>query len=103
MRLVRFLRVRGQSMEPIIRDGAVVLVSSLPYVFRKPRAGDVVVAQHPFERRLIVKQVERIVRDGRGDRVFLRGVNKAQSQDSEAFGSLAISSLVGKVCYVRSS
>lgn len=44
--LMRF-RVSGHSMEPTFRDGQMLLISSLPYFFRQPKVGDVVVIKDP--------------------------------------------------------
>ncbi len=67
--IVDVMRVRGDSMEPVLREGETIIVNtaafglSLPFVSRylvrwgSPDPGDVVVFPHPSQPRLLVKRV----------------------------------------------
>jgi nickel-type superoxide dismutase maturation protease len=89
--------VEGPSMEPLLPDGAWVLL--LPRPGRLPRLGQVVVAEHParpgFE---LIKRVASLSRD-RG-LVWLAGDNRSASTDSEDFGPLPVALVVGPVVAV---
>ena len=37
------VKVKGHSMEPALKNNQIAIASSLPYFFRKPRVGDIVV------------------------------------------------------------
>ncbi|HET9848306.1 MAG TPA: nickel-type superoxide dismutase maturation protease [Candidatus Dormibacteraeota bacterium] len=77
------LRVSGDSMEPGLRDGALVIahpVDSRTYL----RVGDVVVARRPDRPDLdIIKRIHAI--DAAGQ-VFLTGDNLSRSTESVDFG-----------------
>jgi phage repressor protein C with HTH and peptisase S24 domain len=62
------MRIRGESMEPLLHDGDTVLVELTPALVR----GHIVVARHP-EDGYVCKRVERI---GRRD-VLLASLNRA--------------------------
>ena len=52
--MISYFKVRGQSMEPLCREGDFVLLDRLSYLIFRPRSGDVVVLSHPQEDRLIL-------------------------------------------------
>jgi len=73
-------------MEPAYRDGDLVLVDPRGYDRRRPRAGDVVVAKHPYQTdRWMVKRVSTVDRFGA---VRLIGDNRSSSTDSRSFGAV---------------
>lgn len=80
-------------MEPGLKDGKSVIVSSLPLIFGKPRKGDVVV----FEKfnRTYLKRIGNV----NNDKYFLVGDNKKDSRDSRVFGFVNISQIKGKVIF----
>src|SRR5437868_5044500 len=97
--LIRFFRVTGSSMWPELREGDLVIVSSFPYLLRKPRPGDIIVAVHPFYTQTrIIKRVKSITSQGR--RLFIEGDQQLESEDSHSFGLISTTSLIGKVMYV---
>jgi nickel-type superoxide dismutase maturation protease len=74
------VEVRGRSMAPTLLPGDRLLVMR-----GAPRAGDVVVARDPRDRRReLVKRVGRI--DSAG--IHLRGDNPGASTDARTFGAL---------------
>ena len=91
-RRTRF-RVAGGSMSPLLHDGDTVIVDSRIYHRQAPQVGDVVVAEHPYEQRIIVKRISDIDEDS----VILRGDNPAQSTDSRTLGPFPIGALIGQV------
>ena len=90
---LRRFRVRDRSMEPTLLEGDQVIASPLPYRWRPPAVGDLVVLRHPTEPRFLVKRVV----DVDGQRVSVRGDNRDRSTDSRAFGPVSRDALVGKV------
>ena len=90
MLLARF-RIVGHSMEPFLKENENVLVSSLPFLFSEPQAGDVVV----FERlkKVYVKRIKNKI----DNNYFLIGDNKNDSEDSRKFGLIPKKDIKGKV------
>jgi nickel-type superoxide dismutase maturation protease len=81
----------GDSMNPTLRHGEVVLVDRDAEV----RVGDIVVAKHPLEPGTeIVKRIDRI--DAYGH-YFLLGDNLDDSNDSRHFGAVQKGRIRGKV------
>lgn len=78
-------------MSPKFSEGDNVLVSSIPFMFGKPKKGDVVV----FEKyhRLYIKRIG-IIKD---EKYSLVGDNKKDSFDSRRFGSVSRKQIKGKV------
>ena len=92
MLLSRF-KIMGHSMSPTLSEEDSVLVSSIPFLFAKPKIGDVVV----FEKynRMYVKRIDKIEKD----KYFLAGDNKKDSFDSRRFGSVLRNQIKGKVLF----
>ena len=80
----------GQSMNPTLRDGEVVLVDREANI----KIGDIVVAKHPIENGEVVKRVARINERGH---YFLVGDNLNDSIDSRHYGAVAREYIKGKV------
>jgi len=82
-------------MLPILKPGEEVLVDSKAYRRVSPQPGDIVVAQHPFQRDLqMVKRVASQLEDGR---FILGGDNPIDSTDSRSFGPVAREQILGRV------
>ncbi len=77
-------------MAPLFRAGDSIFVEA--FKTATPRVGDVVVFPHPFEHRMLIKQVASISNDG----VELRGMS-AHSTDSHVFGLVNKKTIVGIV------
>jgi len=60
------VRVHGESMEPTLRSGAVVVIDKLSYRTHDPRRGDVVVTSDPRNEAPIVKRVVAVAGDSVG-------------------------------------
>ena len=80
-------------MTPTFSEEDSVLVSSFPFLFIKPKKGDVVV----FEKynRLYIKRIGKI----KEEKYFLVGDNKKDSEDSRRFGSVSREQIKGKIIY----
>ena len=89
-RYVSLVAVEGGSMAPALLPGDWLIIESLSYRRRRPRAGEVVVAADPrtSERELI----KRAYPDAAGGYRLL-GDDEAASTDSRAFGSLPADAL----------
>lgn len=90
MLLVR-LKVEGHSMEPVIRNGQSVLASSVPLLFSKLKAGDIILFEE--NKKLIVKRIK----DIKGDKIKVSGDNKSDSLD---FGLIDRKNIKGKIIAV---
>ncbi len=93
--LSRFI-IQGHSMEPNILQGQTILVSSIPYLFFKPKIGDIVVIKN---NKYLVKRIARIDPSADGERYFVSGDNKKDSMDSRKLGWISREDIVGKVIY----
>jgi len=74
--VVEPVRVRGDSMEPTLKHGAVLLIDKLTFHGRDPHRGDVIVTHDPRTGGLIVKRVVAIAGDSVGidnGRLMLNG------------------------------
>jgi signal peptidase I len=99
-----FIIAQGNSMEPVIQNGTVLIISRLRYGIRlpwqqgylvrwaQPKVGDVVVFYTPAGE-LAVKRcaaVEGLFFSAKGD-------NSLASYDSRAYGMIPIDKIIGKV------
>jgi nickel-type superoxide dismutase maturation protease len=86
-------KIVGHSMEPLIKNGEIVLVSNIFYLFKNPQIGDIV-AFREIEKTLI-KRVTQV----KGKKYFLEGDNMEDSLDSRKFGLISKKNIIGKVFY----
>lgn len=78
-------------MEPAIRNGQRVLVSSIPFLFSKLKSGDIILFEK--NKKLIVKRIKGI----KNDKVKVEGDNKLDSLD---FGWIDKEDIKGKIIAV---
>lgn len=88
--LLRF-KVSGHSMEPTLKEGQEILVSSLPYLFTGPKVGQIIAFKQGDK--FIVKRIKKVI----GDRLWVLGDNKNDSTD---FGWIERKRIIGKVIYL---
>ena len=100
-----FIIAQGNSMEPAIKNGAVLIVSRLRYGIRlpwrqeylirwsSPREGDVVVFYTPTGE-LAVKRCISLTEWGS---FFAQGDNNLTSYDSRSYGPVSSDNIIGKV------
>lgn len=90
-------------MEPTFKAGQILLVSHIPYFFREPQIGDVVVVEDSQDSRLLLKRIIKSrPRRSRGYRptrsrykeYFVGGDNKGHSR---TFGPISGKQIVGRV------
>lgn len=82
-------------MLPLLKPGDEVLTDPAAYHHQNPRPGDLVIAQHPLDRKLrVIKRVASVT----SDQLFiLRGDNLAESTDSRVFGPVSKQHILAKV------
>lgn len=86
-------KVADSSMEPTFKEGDLLLVNRLAYLFRGPRIGDVVVLKD--HEMFLLKRVAA----ANGEKVYVVGDNAAQSRDSRDFGWVKKENIIGKVLH----
>jgi len=91
--LTRF-KIVGHSMEPQIKTGEKVLVSSIPYWFNLPEINDVVAFKDNTSK-LLIKRIVKI----KNGKYFVQGDNKNDSLDSREFGYLSRKQIIGEIIY----
>jgi nickel-type superoxide dismutase maturation protease len=93
--MLKLLKVSGESLAPDYREGDFVMIVKIPFLMSRLHPGDVVVFRHPLYG-VLIKKVESVSQDHR--EVFLTGTH-ANSLDSRRFGTVRVSSLLGKVIW----
>ena len=88
------LRVVGNSMERILKEGDLVTYKKLNPKNIDLEMGDIVVASHPkTKNKLIIKRIYRIYKN----KFDLRGDNSLASTDSREFGLIELDLIKGKI------
>ncbi len=93
--MIQILKVTGESLSPFFLEGDFVVVSKIPFVLRRIRAGDIVVFKQPGYGTMI-KKIDHLSTDG--NEIFVLGTHP-ESTDSRQFGPLSRRQLVGKVIW----
>lgn len=99
----RLFQVTGDSMNPTLVAGAVVMVDPRAYRRRIPCEDDIVVAQHPRQDGLrIVKRVTAVLEapsetGASTVQLILASDNEAAGADSRSFGPVALGFVLGRV------
>ena len=103
--LLDFIIADGNSMEPAIRSGTVLVVNKLQYGFRfpgmqkyllrwsMPREGEIVVFNNPVGS----MAVKRCTGTTERNEFVAQGDNSLQSYDSRSYGPIPADSVIGKV------
>jgi phage repressor protein C with HTH and peptisase S24 domain len=94
MLLLGKFKIVGHSMEPQIKDGQPVLISSLPYWFKTPRINDIVAFEDNNDK-VLVKRISKI----QNGKYFFEGDNKNDSLDSRKLGSFSKSRIIGEIIF----
>lgn len=79
-------------MEPTLKNGQVVIVSSLPFLFNKSKVGDIVLFDNEKK---FIKRIKEI----KGQKYFLTGDNKNDSMDSRKIGWIDKRNIIGKIIF----
>jgi len=91
--MLKLIKITGNSLEPQINEGDYVVTTTLPFILRALKLGDIVVFKHPVYGTM-VKQIESV--DPKTGEIFVIGTHP-QSTDSRHFGPIPQSWLTGKV------
>jgi signal peptidase I len=93
--MLRWIKIRGDSLLPDFHEGDFVLISKIPFFFRSPSPGDVVVFRvSPYG--TLIKKIEWT---DPGQRVLYVVGSHAASLDSRSFGPIDREALLGKVIW----
>lgn len=79
-------------MEPTLRHSSMIIASSIPFFFGRPKIGDIVILKR---KGYIIKRIAKL----RGDGAFVVGDNKNESTDSRNFGWVSRRAILAKVIY----
>ena len=93
--MLRMVRVTGESLSPLFQEGDYVLITTIPFVVNKIKAGDTIVFLNPSYGTLI-KQVEQANREE--GTISVVGLNP-NSVDSRRFGPIRWEDVIGKVIW----
>ncbi len=105
----RRVRIHGRSMSPALLPGERVLFDRLAFTRDRPRAGDVVLLQHPSRPDLrVVKRITAVAGDIVGGSAlaageyWVEGDNVGASTDSRSFGPVRRRHLLARAWLVYS-
>ena len=93
--MVRLLKVTGESLSPLYKEGDFVVVTTLPFFLRRLRQGDIIVFQHGLYGTLI-KIVDRLLPEE--DAVYVIGTSE-ESLDSRRLGPISRAAIKGRVLW----
>jgi signal peptidase I len=93
--MFRLLKVTGDSLYPVYRQGDFVLVTKIPFLLNSIRRGDVIVFKHSAYG-VLIKRVERVLADRSA--YYVVGAHE-NSVDSRQFGLVSRGAVVGKVIW----
>ena len=82
------IKVEGHSMEPFLKEGSFFIGSNIPYIFRKPKEGDVVLFKN--NNKIIVKKIIRVDKE----KISVEGINKS---DNMKFSPVRRNEILGKL------
>ncbi len=80
-------------MSPTLNNQDNVIISKLPYLFKKPSINDIVA--FIYKNKVFIKRI----RGFENNEYFLEGDNKSDSFDSKKFGTVSEGKILGKVIY----
>lgn len=101
--------IRGQSMEPTLRNGSLVLVNKLAYglrlpwakgyafVWNMPKINDIILFRSQNDGRTIIKRCSLT----EGNLVLVKGDNSDLSRDAFFYGPVPLNEILGKVLKVH--
>ena len=86
--LFSLVKAKGHSMEPEIKNGSFFIASKIPFIFRDPKVGDIVLFKS--KNKIIIKKIMKII----SNNYYIEGINKA---DSKKFGPIKKQEILGKI------
>ena len=93
--MLQLLKVTGESLSPLYKEGDFVVITTLPFFLRRLRQGNIIVFQHGLYGTLI-KIVERVLLDE--EAVYVIGANE-DSLDSRRLGPISRAAIKGRVLW----
>jgi len=81
-------------MEPFLKNGDMVLISGILYIFKNPKINDIVTFKEN-KGKILIKRIKEV----KNGNFFVRGDNKGDSFDSKDFGFISKRQIVGKLIY----
>lgn len=84
-------------MEPALLNNSIVFVSSVPFLFLKPKIGNIVAFRQ--NKKIFIKRIIKINPSADGEKYFLKGDNEIDSLDSRKFGWINKKDIVGKIIW----
>jgi signal peptidase I len=82
-------------MEPTLRENDLIIVSKIPYLFKKPQVNDIVAFRSKNENSVFIKRIKTI----KNHKYLVYGDNTKDSYDSNKFGELDKEQIMGKFIY----
>lgn len=82
-------------MEPTLKENDLVIVSKMPYLFKKPQIDDIVAFRTKNKNTILIKRIKSI----KNDKYLVYGDNAKDSYDSNNFGELSKEQIIGKYIY----
>ncbi len=93
--MLRLLKVTGDSLSPLYKEGDFVVIATLPFFLRRLRKGNIIVFQHGLYG-ILIKIVDRLTSEG--DEVYVIGASE-NSLDSRRLGPINRQAIMGKVIW----
>lgn len=93
--MFKFIKVTGKSLWPVYKEGDFVLVTKIPFFFKRIKRGDVVVFRHP-QLGALIKCVDGI--DQSAGNFYVTGIHP-DSLDSRKLGAIHHKDIIGKVVF----
>lgn len=91
MLLLSKFRIYGHSMAPVLNENDLVLISYIPFLFKKPKVNDVVAIS--YNGKILIKRIK----EKREKKYFVNGDNMTDSLDSRNFGFISSKQILGKL------
>jgi len=88
-------RVIGESMEPTLISGDLIVVDKLTYSYRRPVIGDVIVFWMSNEK-IAIKRIGEI----EDQDIYVMGDNTKVSNDSRSFGPICRQDVIGRALLI---
>lgn len=90
-------QVIGSSMYPTYKEGEIICGTKL-YFKNNLKVGDIVVYKSPDEDKIVIKRIDKIMKDGG---FYCLGDNRDYSYDSRDYGAVSRKRLLSKVLKSR--
>jgi nickel-type superoxide dismutase maturation protease len=89
------VRITGESMQPTLLPGDIVLVDTHAYDNTLPTVSDILLARHPYQKDLII--IKRVVDLTPEGRLVLYSDNLRAGSDSRQLGTISMQRVIGRV------